>query len=193
MAYVAMGGTHVTGGVAGTSFQEGIAVVITASGLHDDLPTVLPATAGARNVFIAIVPPDLFPRPTPVRMFNRNQYITRDAYANLPLSVQGLNPTEAVEYLIESGQRGAHYLIGPSVMQEPTIYSGWAVQLHKGGAYTLTAGAYTDSADIRVIGATVAVGTGGKFVYSTSAAAIVGYVREYRDGRLTIVLDQRSA
>jgi hypothetical protein len=191
MAYVAMGGTFVGQGVAGSQFQEGIAVKVSASGLHDDLPTVLPASAGDKNVFIAIVPPDMFPRPTPRGMFNRNQIATSMAAGTLPLSNGGFSVDNAAEYVIDSGQREAQYLLGPSMMSEPTIYSGWAVQLHAGGAYTLTAGAYTDSAAIRVIGATVAVGTGGKFVQS--ASNVVGWVREYRDGRLTIVLDQRSA
>ena len=191
MAHVAMGSLHVTQGVAGSSWIEGIAVEISASGLHDDLPTALPAAAGAKNVFIALVPPDMFPRPTQRGMFNRNQIATSLPAGSLPLSNGGFSVDNAAEFLIDSGQRGPEYLMGPSVMADPVIYSGWAVQLHRGGAYTIGAAAFVDSAQIRVNGATIAVTTGGKFVYSTSN--VVGYVREYRNGRLTIVLDHRSA
>jgi hypothetical protein len=192
MAYVAMQGTHVTGGVAGQDIVEGCAVVISASGLHDDLPTVMLASAGAKNVFIAIFPPDRFPRPTPKNMFMRKQITTSLADGTLPLASGGFDPRNAAPNYNTHAYEDA-WMLGPSVQQEPVIMSGYAVQLHKGGAYTLTAGAYTDSANIRNIGATVKVGTGGKFEYSTTAADIVGYVREYRDGRLTVVLDQRSA
>lgn len=192
MAYVAMGSTHVTGAVAGENIVEGRAVVMSASGLHLDLPTALLAGAGARNVFVAILPPDQFPRPTPQNMFRRNTYVTQGSYG-LPNAATGFDPRNSAEFTTDSGQNGPYYNIGPSMFQEPTALSGFALQLHKGGAYTLTANAYTDSSNIRNAGATVAVGTGGKFEYSVTAAAIVGYVREYRDGRLTIVLDQRSA
>lgn len=192
MAFVAMQGTHVTGGVAGEAIVEGRAVVISASGLHDELPTVMLAGAGARNVFIAIFPPDQFPRPTPVGMFRRNQIITSLPDGTLPLSAGGFDPRNATTHNQAHDYENA-WLIGPSLLQEPVIQSGYMVQLHKGGAYTLTAGAFEDSAGIKVQGARVAVTASGKFAVSTDAAAIVGYVREFRDGKLTIVLDQRSA
>lgn len=185
MAYVAMGSTHVTGGVAGQDIVEGRAVQISASGLHNDLPTVLLAASGAVNVFVALMTPDQFPRPTFAGFFNRNS--TTRFYNNDALYTTGLDP-----YLVDSGQRGAQYLIGPSLLEEPTISSGWMVQLHKGGAYRLTSNCFVDSTSIRNAGATVQVGANGKFQYHASSN-IVGYVREYRDGWLTVVLDQRSA
>lgn len=178
MSFVAMGSLHVTGAVAGEDILEGLAVEMSASGLHADLPTVMKAAANAKNVFVAICPPDQFPRPTPQGMFARTWY-------------QSIDPRNAVEFLVDSGQRGPYYNIGPSMLPSPTISSGWAVQCHRGGAYTLMSGCFVDSANIRNAGATVAVATGGKFTYSTSN--VVGYVREYRDGKLTIVLDSRSA
>lgn len=195
MAYMAMNSTFVTGAVAGETIVEGVAVVLTASGVHDDLPVARIASAGTRDVYVALVPPDMFPRPTPAGMFQYRQISTS---LNNPVGMgnlvnSGFNPQNAQEYVVDSGQRGPEYLIGPSLLQEPIAQSGWKLQAHQGGAYTLTAGAFVDSADIRVIGNKVAVGANGKFVYSTNAAQIVGRVREYRNGRLTIVLDQRSA
>jgi hypothetical protein len=174
MAFVSMQSVHITGGVAGQDIVEGLAVVMSASGLHGDLPTVMIASSGSKNVFVALIPPDQYPRPTPKGMFARNWY-------------QRINPRNAEEFLIDTGQRGPFYLVGPSLLTEPTAYSGWVLELHKGGAYTLTSGNFVDSANIRVNGNTVAVGAGGKFVYSTSN--VVGYVREWRDGKLTIVLN----
>lgn len=184
MAYIAMGGTHVTGGVAGQDITEGCAVQMSASGLHNDLPTVMLAASGATNVFIALATPDQFPRPTTAGFFRRNPVTTFND--NQSQFTTGLAP-----FLVDSGQRGPFYNIGPSLLEEPTLYSGWMVQLHKGGAYRLTSNCFVDSASIRQNGATVQVGANGKFQYGT--ANVVGHVREYRDGWLTVVLDQRSA
>jgi len=132
------------------------------------------AASGAKNVFIAIVPPDQYPRPTPQGLYARTWY-------------QSIDPRDAEEFLIDTGQRGPYYLVAPSLLTAPVALSGWVMELHKGGAYTLTSGCFVDSPNIRLNGKTVAVTTGGKFFYSTSN--VVGYVREYRDGRLTIVLN----
>jgi hypothetical protein len=185
MAYVAMGGTHVTGGVAGEDVLEGCAVQMSPSGLHADLPTVMLAASGSVNVFVALMPPDRFPRPTTKDMFKRNSVNTWNTNEGWVSDLE--------EFNIDTGQRGPFYLVGPSLLEAPIIYSGWMVQLHKGGAYTLTSGCFVDSTNIRRNGATVQVGASGKFQYGTSN--VVGYVREYnaRFNRLTIVLDQRSA
>lgn len=185
MAFVAMGGPFVTGGVLGQDITEGCAVSISASGLHYDLPTVLLAASGATNVFVALATPDQFPRPTWKGFFNRNsQTVFTD---NDALYTTGLQT-----FLIDSGQRGPAYLVGPSLLEEPTLFSGWMVQLHQGGAYTLTTGNYVDSDAIHNIGQTVQVGANGKF--QAAASNVVGWVREYRrdNGHLTIVLDQRT-
>jgi hypothetical protein len=176
MANVAMLSTHVTGGVAGESILEGRAVVMSASGLHGDLPTALLATANATNVFVAFVPPDQFPRPTPVGMFTSPQSVT---FSQFGMNLADLTTHELV------------YRIGPSNLEAPVAASGWLVQLHKGGAYNLTAGCYTDSDDIRKNGALIKVGASGIFEYADAGTYAVGYVREYRNGRLVIVLDQK--
>jgi hypothetical protein len=186
MAFVAMGGPFVTGGVLGQDITEGCAVQISPSGLHYDLPTVLLATSGATNVFVALATPDQFARPTMKGFFSRNSqtvFNNNDAQYNTNLQT----------YLIESGQRGPQYLVGPSLLEEPILYSGWMVQLHQGGAYSLTTANYVDSASIRQAGQKVQVGANGKF--QAASANIVGWVREYRadNGHLVIVLDQRSA
>lgn len=185
MAFVAMGGPFVTGGVLGQDITEGCAVQIQASGLHYDLPTVMLAASGARNVFVALATPDQFARPTWKGFFNRNSqtvFLNNDALYN----------TNLQPFLIDSGQRGPAYLVGPSLMDEPLLYSGWMVQLHQGGAYTLTSGNFVDSTAIRQTGQTVQVGSNGKF--QAAASNVVGWVREYRqdNGHLTIVLDQRT-
>lgn len=202
MAWIAMGSTHVTGAVAGMNIQEGRAVVIAASGSHYDLPTAVLAGAGAKNVFVAILPPDQFPRPTPQSMYQNNSVwvapmpVTSGSYGTAPYAPL------ATEFVVDSGQflsPDPMWQIGPNAISHSTIValSGWKVQIHKGGAYTLTAGAFTDAAGIRVIGATVEVGANGVFQLSTAAANVVGYVREYRvwggGPKLTIVLDQKSS
>lgn len=193
MAHVAMGSLHVIGVALGANMVEGVAVKLSASGIHNELPTAVVAGDGDKNVFIVLASPDRFPRPTP-----RDMFLRQDTTVGLPSGSVGhgmqigFDPRNAEEFLIDSGQRGPYYNIGPSMMQEPTLYSGWMVTLHRGGAYTLTENCFVDSADIRVPGAGVKVGANGKFVYATTN--VVGYVREYRgDGKITIVLDPRSA
>jgi hypothetical protein len=177
MAWVAMGSPHVVGAVAGEIVVEGRAVVMSASGLHRDLPTAVLAPAGSMNVFVAIVPPDRFPRPTPVSMYTPNDLVT---FSQVGQSFGELTSDELM------------YRIGPSMMEQPVALSGWLLQLHKGGAYTLTAGAYTDSTNIRRNGALVTVAASGLFTYTADSSVAVGYVREWRaGGYLTIVLDQK--
>lgn len=177
MAWMAMQSVFVTGAVAGQDIVEGLAVELHASGLHYELPVALLAASGSKNLFIALTPPDDYPRPTPRGLYGANWY-------------QQIDPRTATEFLVDSGQRGPYYLVAPSLLTEPTMYSGWRVQCHRGGAYTLTANNFVDSANIRVIGNTIAW-NGTKFIYSTSN--VCGFVREYRDGRLTVVIDHRSA
>jgi hypothetical protein len=177
MAHVAMGSTHVTGAVAGESIVEGRAVVMGATGLRNDLPSAMLATSGALNVYVAIVPPDRFPRPTPVSMYTAPDYVT---FSQFDQTLGELTTNELV------------YRIGPSLIEQPTAASGWLLQLHKGGAYTLTTGCYIDTAEIRVPGNKVRVGdSAGRFAYTAATTDAVGSVREYRDGYLTIVLDQK--
>jgi|FLYL01.1.fsa_nt_gi hypothetical protein len=188
MATMAHISTFTIGAVAGVDIPEGRAVVIstTVSGLHDDLPVVVLAPANATNIYVALMPPDNFPRPTPERMFKRPWAATA-VNANPAASAGGFtnfHPTNAVEYAIDSGQYGPMYLLGPSLLLDPIIKTGFLVQLHRGGAYTIGPNAFVDSPQIRVAGATVAVDSVGRFVYSTSN--VVGTVLYYENGRLTV-------
>lgn len=182
MAHIAiMSNDFSTGAVAGETFIEGSAVELHASGVRNELPVAMLAASGSRNLFIALVPPDTYPRPTPVDLFTAPWY-------------QTIDPRDAEEFLIDTGQRGPYYNIGPSMLLEPTIASGWLVQCHRGAVYALTANNFVDSTNIRVPGATVAW-NGTKFIYS--ASNVCGSVREYRTvngtARLYLKLDDRSA
>jgi hypothetical protein len=176
MAYVSTKSETVVGSVAGESIMEGRAIVIGASGLRNDLPVATYAPAGTTTVFLAIIPPDRFPRPTPVGMYNAPESVT---FSQFGMTLGELT----TDYLF--------YRIGPSQMEEPTAASGWLLQAHTDGMYTITSGCYVDSANIRLIGSKIRVTGSGRFEYTASGTDAVGYVREYRNGKLTIALDQR--
>lgn len=164
------------GGVTGASIKEGSFVTLNASGLHNDLPTVLNAASGvATNVFMAFTTPDRFPRPTPVGMF---KYPDFAGY---------LNPRSATERDLTTDFEAA-YLIGPSVLPTFTIPSGWRVACHRGGYYKLLSGEFNDSPQIRVVGAKVMVGANSLASWDAAGNASIGFVREYNvgDGSLTI-------
>src|SRR6185436_19804920 len=176
MAWIAVESHTTLGAVAGQSITEGCLVELSASGLHKDLPTAMLAASGALNVFVAIVPPDNFPRPTFESMFQ---------YPDYPGSV--ISPLQASPNLYWSERQ---YRVGPSLFEEPVALSGWKLQLHKGGAYTVTSGCFIDTANIRLAGKLVRpAGDGtGRFEYTATAAQAIGYVREYRGGMLTVQL-----
>lgn len=184
MAIVALESKTCIGAVAGQSLWTNRAVVIDTT-VSGELPRVLLAPANARNVYVVQIPPDQFSRPTPVDMFLHRPYMLgiSNPYPNANTKY---HPTHATQRVIESGQ---YYLIGPSLLISSPIPSGWRVQLHRGGAYTMTEDSYVDSPQIRVPGASVAVGTQGRFVYSTSN--VVGTVIEYipESKLLTILVD----
>lgn len=178
MAWQAVQSVFVTQGVLGESAGEGLAVKLSASGLHNDLPTATLATVGDVNVFVVLATPDEFPRPTPSDLF---RYPSQSTF-NRASSITG------DQNLIDSR---TWYMVGPSMLGNPTLASGWKVQLHKGGAYFVPSGRFVDSANIRVAGANVKVASGGLWTYaSASDSARVGYVREYNaaEGSLVFVL-----
>lgn len=180
MAWIAMQGNDVSfPAVAGQDLVEGQAVNLGASGLRNELPVATLAASGSRNLFIAICPPDQYPRPTPRTLYTAPWYNQIDA-------------RDGEEFLIDSGQRGPYYLVAPSLLTEPTVYSGWKVQCHRGGVYALTSNVFVDSADIRIIGASIEW-NGTKFTVTTVGANKCGFVREYRDGRLFVKIDDVSA
>lgn len=178
MAWQAVQSVFVTQGIAGESMGEGLAVKMSASGLHNDVPTAMLATVGDVNVFCVLATPDEFPRPTPSSLFS---YPSSSTFPRASTITGDQN-------LIESR---TWYLVGPSMLGNPTLASGWKVQLHKGGAYMLPSGRFVDSASIRAAGASVKVASGGLWTFaSASDSARVGYVREYNadNGSLCIVL-----
>ncbi len=178
MAWQAVQSVYVGQGVLGESAGEGLAVKLSASGLHNDLPTAMLATVGDVDVFVVLATPDEFPRPTPSTLF------TYPASSTFPRA----STISADQNLIDSR---TWYMVGPSMLENPTLASGWKVQLHKGGAYHVPSGRFVDSASIRAAGAHVKVASGGLWTYaSASDSARVGYVREYNadDGSLCFVL-----
>lgn len=180
MAWIAMQSNDVSfPAVAGQDLTEGQAVSLSASGVRNDLPVAMLASSGSRNLFVAICPPDQYPRPTPRGLYTAPWF-------------QQIDPRDATEFLVDSGQRGPYYLVAPSLLTAPTVFSGWKVQAHRGGAYALTSACFVDSANIRNIGAAIEW-NGTKFTYTTVGANKCGFVREYRDGILYIKLDDTSA
>jgi len=157
---------------------EGLAVKLSASGLHNDLPTVTLATVGDVDVFVVLATPDNFPRPTPSDLFN---YTSQSTFPRASTITTDQN-------LIQSR---TFYQVGPSMLENPTLASGWKVQLHKGGAYMLPSGRFNDTTTIRAAGAHVKVASGGVWAYAAANDANrVGYVREYNadNNSLCIVL-----
>lgn len=179
MAYVSKNSSTVNGVVAGSTIVEGRAIAISAPGVHHDLPVAAYAAENALNVFIAIVPPDNFGRPTRSGMFTADHYSTMLA-------------TDATNELVETLTQ---YNISPSLLYNPTAVSGWLLQAHRGGAYFVPSGNYIDDANIRVPGNLIGVSaTAGKWQYTATPSQAVGYVLDANttDG-ITIVLDHKSA
>lgn len=168
------------GGVAGASIKEGSLVVFSASGLHNDLPTVLNAASGtATEVYIAETTPDRFPRPTFAGMFKYNDFMGV------------INPRGATERDLTTDFE-AQYLIGPSVLPTFTIPSGWKVSCHRGGYYKLQSGEFNDSPQIRVVGAKVKVGANSLVSWDSAGTSAIGAVREYNpyDGTITVSIKE---
>jgi hypothetical protein len=178
MAWQSVQSVFVTQGIAGESMGEGLAVKLAASGLHNDVPTALLATVGDVDVFCVLATPDNFPRPTPSDLFS---YTSQSTFPRASTITEDQN-------LIQSR---TWYHVGPSMLGNPTLASGWKVQLHKGGAYHVPSGRFVDTATIRNAGAHVKVASGGLWTYAAANdASRVGYVREYNadDGSLVFVL-----
>lgn len=186
MAIVALASKTIIGGVAAEQLYTCRAVVIDTTVSGQDLPAVRLAPANATNVYVALIPPDLFARPTPAAMFLRHPYALgiTNAY---PDANTGYHPSQAQPYVIESGQ---YYMMGPSLLPYALIPSGWMVQLHRGGAYVVYPDGYVASTAIRIPGTSVAVAAQGKFVASTTN--VVGVVIDYdaTTQAITVLLDK---
>lgn len=165
MAYVSRLSDVVRGVVAGANMQEGLAVRLTQSGLLNELPVAELATAGeTTNVFVLMAAVDDFPRPTPAGMY------TAPAVRKFPINSAYTEPLRTNEQTYE---------VGMSVLWNPTIPSGARALAHRGGTYAVPSGAFIDSANIRVPGNKVKVGTNGRWEYTAIETDAVGYVEEY--------------
>lgn len=186
MAVMATRSRVILGAHLGQDLVEGSPVVLVSGVLNrndPDLPTVIMAPAGATDIYIVLAAPDAFPRPTPEPMFNRRPYtlgLENDQdYTNN--ETWNFHPRFAKDMVEDPPPQ---YYIGPSMLMDPVLKQGWLVQIHRGGCYTVGPNVFVNAPAIRIPGATVAVGTSGKFYQSTTN--VVGTVIEYYNGRLTI-------
>lgn len=181
MAYISRLSDFVGGGVAQDTITEGCFVTISTSGIRESLPNVrLAASGSVYPVFVAIVPPDNFPRPTNALQYTAGRTTTIRTDLNT-----GWGDPKSTWTL---------YRQGLSTFEEPVATSGMLLQLHRGTTVTLTSGAFIDVAGIRVNSALIKVaddGT-GRAQLTTSQTDAVGFVQEYDPYRnyLTIVVKQ---
>lgn len=151
-------------GVAAETIVEGRAVVVSASGVRNDLPNVNYAAANTTTgVYVAFFPPDNFPRPT-----------IADFYT-APFK-QTYNVNNADLYG-DPTLTQTQYLVPRSQWKEPAAYSGELVALHH-GKIGITTGCFVDEADIRIPGNKIKVGASGMFAY-TSSSHTIGEVDRY--------------
>ena len=165
MAYVSRLADYVRGGVVGESMQEGTAVKMTTSGVHNDLPVFMKASQNqTRNVGIVIKGPDQFPRPTLEGMYTAS-----------PQQVINWNTGYTTPVRTET-----NYQVGKSVLWNPTLVSGELALMMRGGTFAVPSGAYIMSANIRIPGNMIRVGTGGLWEYTATEAESIGFVEEYQ-------------
>lgn len=164
MAYVSRLADYVRGGVVGESMQEGVAVKLTTSGVHNDLPVLMKASQNqTRNVGIVIKGPDDFSRPTLEGMYTAS-----------PLQVINWNTGFGTPVRTET-----NYLVGKSVLWNPTLVSGELALMMRGGTFAVPSGAYIMSDNIRIPGNMIRVGTGGLWEYTATESQSIGFVEEY--------------
>jgi hypothetical protein len=165
MAYVSRLSDYVRGGVVGGTFQEGLAVKITNSGVHNDLPVFMGAsTNDTVNVGILFAVPDQFSRPT-----------DSDLYKASPSVVW--NQNNGFSDPIDTGK--TFYKVGKSTLWNPTLTSGELGQLHRGGTYAVPSGTFIDSANIRIPGNMIRVGANNQWEYTATQSQAVGVTEEY--------------
>ncbi len=165
MAYVSRLADYAKGGVVGETMLEGVAVKMTTSGVHNDLPVFMKASQNqTKNVGIVIKSPDDFSRPT-----------LEDMYTAPGLRVVNWNQGFQQPVRTETT-----YLVGKSVLWNPTLVSGELAVMMRGGTFAVPSGVYIMSANIRVPGNMIRVGTGGLWEYTATEAESIGYVEEYQ-------------
>lgn len=166
MAYVARLADFVRGGVIGESMQEGLAVKLTTSGagLRNELPVIMKASQNNVNqVGIVFKNPDDFARPTLEGMYTApfKTVFNQNSGFSDPIRTE------------------TNYLVGKSTLWNPTLVSGELGLMMRGGTFAVPSGAYIMSANIRVPGNMVRVGTGGLWEYTATEAEAVGIVEEF--------------
>jgi hypothetical protein len=179
MAYVSRLADYVRGGVVGESILEGLAVVLTTSGagLHGELPVLLKASQNqVGNIGILIKGPDDFTRPTLEGM-----------YTAPSVQVQNWNQGFTTPVRTE-----VSYQVGKSVLWSPTLVSGELGLFMRGGTFAVPSGAYIMSANIRVPGNMIRVGTGGLWEYTATESQAVGYVEEYQPALDVLIFTLRQ-
>lgn len=167
--HVASRSAKVRGAIVIASVVEGLAVQLNdsgvARGLETDLPTAALADSGMLHPYIIAAAPDDFMRPVDKRQYQAGWRVVSDK----TLSSGYSEPVETETF----------YKVGISNLYNPTIPSGFVVNLHRGGTYTIPVAAYTDSADIHVVGAPIEVGDNGKWQRATVTTNAVGEVVFY--------------
>lgn len=167
MAHVNTLSRHIRPAVAGELIQEGRLVRLAASGVKDDLPVAMLAASGTtKNVYVAMVPPDNFPRPTPSDMYLARNLDTLSESASLFSDF-----TEASTW----------YRVGLSTLENPFMPSGYLLQAHTDTIVTVPSGCLVSVTNLKTVGALAKVsddGT-GRFEYTTSDLVAVAKVVDW--------------
>lgn len=175
MAYLSKPSKASRGAVVHTPVKAGFAMVAV-NDPNESLPVAELAAENDTFVYVGLIPPDNFSRPT---LDEQYQYKT---VATRPVSLDG--------EFIDPVERGGGWLVGKSVAYNPTMQSGERIGLHRGCTVTVPSGCYVDSADIRKRETLIRVGTGGKWTAAASSANAVGTVDHFDDelNELTLIL-----
>lgn len=151
-------------GVAASTIMEGRAVVVSQSGVRNDLPNVAYASANTvTGIYVAFFPPDNFPRPT-----------LADFYT-APFK-QTYNVNNANLYS-DPTLTQTSYLVPRSQWKEPLAYSGELVALHH-GKIGITTGCFVSSDNIKIPGNKIKVAANGQFEY-TASTYVVGEIDRF--------------
>lgn len=178
--HVASRSTRVEGAILAGQIVEGLAVTLTNSGtvndLAGDLPIATLANSGTNPVYILAAAPDNYDRPVDIRQYRAGWKVVSDKW----LSTGYVDPVTT----------DTLYKVGISNLDNPTIPSGFLVNCHRGGKYTIPSDCYTASDNIKVPGKYIEVGTNGKWQYTASRTNAVGEVVDYdpANERLTITI-----
>lgn len=164
MAYVSRLADYARGGVVGEDMAEGTAVKMTVSGLRADLPVFMKASTNqTKNIGILIKGPDDFSRPTRAGMY--------------------IAPAHRVVNFNSGFSTPVHtdtfYDVGKSVLWNPTLVSGELGVMMRGGTFAVPSGLFIDSANIRVPGNMIRVGSDALWEYTATESQAVGFVEEY--------------